>query len=128
MFTTEDKDLAKAVQKLRDAYAQELKQRKCTIFLKISDVHSKEDIPMSPLDRQIHDDKVEAKENALKLKADAKLNAKQAKAEAKQKAKQEKQAAKPEVVYCHATKMDGKKCTAKAKNGCNYCGRHAPKI
>jgi len=31
-------------------------------------------------------------------------------------------------VYCSATKMDGNKCTAKAKPGCTFCGRHMPKI
>ena len=29
---------------------------------------------------------------------------------------------------CQATKMDGNKCTAKAKPGCVFCGRHLPKL
>lgn len=29
-----------------------------------------------------------------------------------------------EVLYCKATKMDGNPCTAKAKPGCEFCGRH----
>ena len=28
---------------------------------------------------------------------------------------------------CQATKLDGNKCTAKAKIGCVFCGRHLPK-
>lgn len=28
---------------------------------------------------------------------------------------------------CCATKMDGNKCTAKVKKGCDFCGRHGPK-
>ena len=31
------------------------------------------------------------------------------------------------VQYCQATKMDGNQCTAKAKTGCVFCGRHLPK-
>ena len=36
---------------------------------------------------------------------------------------------KPSVVvhYCQAIKMDGNKCTAKAKPNCEFCGRHLPK-
>ena len=36
---------------------------------------------------------------------------------------------KPSVVvhYCKAIKMDGNKCTAKAKPNCEFCGRHLPK-
>ena len=34
---------------------------------------------------------------------------------------------KENVVLCHATKMDGHKCTAKAKPGSKFCGRHMPK-
>ena len=128
MFFTEDQELAKAVQKLRDGYANQLKHRKCTIFLDMKDVHSKEDVAMTPKDRQIHNDKLEAKENAKKEKE----NLKQEKALLKQKVKQEKADAKTvskaEIIYCHATKMDGKKCTAKAKNSCNFCGRHTPKM
>jgi hypothetical protein len=31
----------------------------------------------------------------------------------------------PTIQYCKATKMDGQKCTAKAKTGCGgFCGRH----
>lgn len=44
--------------------------------------------------------------------------------------KEEKKTAaksKTEEVYCQATKMDGNKCTAKAKPGCVFCGRHLPK-
>ena len=29
-----------------------------------------------------------------------------------------------EIVYCKATKMNGEKCTAKAKPNCLFCGRH----
>ena len=32
-----------------------------------------------------------------------------------------------ETQICQATKMDGKPCTAKAKPGCVFCGRHLPK-
>ena len=152
MFTTEDEHLARAVQKLREGYANQLKHRKCTMFLAIKDVHTKEDIAMTPKERQIHNDKLEAKEKATQEKAEVKQKATQEKAELKQKAKQEKDELKQkakqekdelkqkatqekpdanpklEIVYCHATKMDGKKCTAKAKNGCNFCGRHTPKI
>ena len=32
-----------------------------------------------------------------------------------------------EVQICQATKMDGNPCTAKAKPGCVFCGRHLPK-
>ena len=32
-----------------------------------------------------------------------------------------------DVVICGATKMNGEKCTAKAKPGCQFCGRHMPK-
>lgn len=31
------------------------------------------------------------------------------------------------VQICEATKMNGEKCTAKAKPDCKYCGRHLPK-
>ena len=34
---------------------------------------------------------------------------------------------KVEVQLCQATKLDGNKCTAKAKPGCVFCGRHLPK-
>ena len=44
------------------------------------------------------------------------------KSEPKTKTKKE-----TEVVFCQATKMDGNKCTAKAKPGCVFCGRHLPK-
>ena len=32
-----------------------------------------------------------------------------------------------EIMYCTATKMNGEKCTSKAKPGCNVCGRHMKK-
>ena len=32
-----------------------------------------------------------------------------------------------EIQICQATKMDGNPCTAKAKPGCVFCGRHLPK-
>jgi len=32
-----------------------------------------------------------------------------------------------EVSICKATKMDGNKCTCKAKPGLDFCGRHLPK-
>lgn len=31
------------------------------------------------------------------------------------------------VPICCATKMNGEKCTAKAKEGSQFCGRHMPK-
>lgn len=45
----------------------------------------------------------------------------------KETKKQKKNVPKVEIVYCQATKMDGAKCTAKAKIGCVFCGRHLPK-
>lgn len=38
-----------------------------------------------------------------------------------------KTAVKCEVLICQATKMNGERCTAKAKAGCVFCGRHLPK-
>lgn len=34
---------------------------------------------------------------------------------------------KEDNVICKAIKMNGKKCTAKAKPNCELCGRHIPK-
>ena len=45
--------------------------------------------------------------------------------EKKKKPKEQKENAK--IVICQATKMDGNPCTAKAKIGCVFCGRHLPK-
>jgi len=35
---------------------------------------------------------------------------------------------KPLKKICKAIKMDGKSCTAAAKENCEFCGRHLPKI
>ena len=42
---------------------------------------------------------------------------------------QKKDSKKPtvSVQICQAIKMDGNPCTAKAKAGCVFCGRHLPK-
>ena len=40
---------------------------------------------------------------------------------------QKEQKENTKVVICQATKMDGNPCTAKAKVGCVFCGRHLPK-
>ena len=45
--------------------------------------------------------------------------------EKKKKPKEQKENVK--VAICQATKMDGNPCTAKAKLGCVFCGRHLPK-
>lgn len=42
------------------------------------------------------------------------------------KAKNDKKPVKCTAI-CKATKMNGEICTAKAKVGCEYCGRHIPK-
>ena len=45
----------------------------------------------------------------------------------KKEKKEKVPAATSGVVICDATKMNGEKCTAKAKPGCKFCGRHMPK-
>ena len=35
---------------------------------------------------------------------------------------------KPQKKICQAIKMDGKPCTAAAKENCEFCGRHLPKV
>lgn len=48
-------------------------------------------------------------------------------AAASPKKKAAKAAPKPAGATCPATKMDGKVCGAKLKDGKKYCGRHTPK-
>lgn len=44
-----------------------------------------------------------------------------------EKSDPKKTAVKCELLICQATKMNGEHCTAKAKPGCVFCGRHLPK-
>lgn len=99
-MTADDMKLAAAVERLRAGYKDALEKRKCVVFIK-----NFEDAP--PCDN-----------SRFNFVASAKKEVKSAIV---------KPAAKIDVAVCKATKMDGKPCTAKAKPGCEFCGRHVKK-
>ena len=88
-----DIKLIKSIYNLRNGYAEELKKRKCSIFLK-------DPVIVSVFDKQ-NKEKNEKKEKKTKELA--------------------------MVVICEAVQMNGNKCTAKAKSGEKFCGRHCKK-
>ena len=104
-----DTSLANAVQKLKEKYAKQLAERKCVIHLE-----AKHAPPM----------------NTLRIPVKLISNCAVVQQEAPKQVIPV--VSKPVTVTehvprCQATKMDGNKCTAKAKCGSTFCGRHLPK-
>lgn len=99
-----DARLAAAKERLRAAYADELQRRKCVIHIKD---------PYWQPSQSVHNPA--RPEITTSDATDA------------SKVPKVPKAPKPGVLICKATKMDGNPCTAKAKAGCDFCGRHIKK-
>ena len=99
-FNELDKKMINAIFNLRTNYKEEYEKRKCTVYI--------HELPKSSILEKPKDPKKDSK------KADT---------------KKEKENTQVEIIICSAIKMNGEKCTSKAKDGCfvngkAVCGRH----
>ena len=86
-----------AIKRLRLAYKDQLETRKCTIL-----IENISDIPAPDNSRFLTNKISTTKKHADVVKKQTNIN----------------------LLICKATKMDGNPCNAKAKDGCEFCGRH----
>lgn len=98
LMTPDEQKLAESIESLRKSQKDELERRKCSIFIK-----------------DYNDAPPEDNTRFNTVAAPAKRH------------QQVVKPPKPEANTCKATKMDGNTCTAKAKPGCEFCGRHNKK-
>ena len=98
-LTDYDKKFVKSLKNFKKTYETEISKRKCIVFLK--ERHTTSLFQESNIKKNINKT-AEVKENNEVKETN-------------------------EVIYCTATKMNGEKCTSKAKPGCNVCGRHKKK-